>query len=323
MNKYIDRFKKARILVIGDIMLDKYICGHVSRVSPEAPVPVVEVESEIITLGGAANVAHNLVLLGAKPIVCGVVGTDTYGGRVLAHLSDLGLEIYGVLTDTDRPTTIKTRVVGNNSQIVRFDRESTNRISDTNRKTILGFVKDALKSIDGIIVSDYNKGVVSSLFMHDLMEIVNGSNIFIASDPHKDNFYRHKYVNILTPNTNEAGYYCGFNIKNEKDLEYAGKKILHDLRCGSVLITRSEKGMALFEAGGDITYIPTVPQTTFDVSGAGDTVISVFTLGKIVGMDTKDAAKLANIAAGVVVGEIGTAVITTKKLKKAIKNEIL
>ncbi|KKN60607.1 hypothetical protein LCGC14_0530470 [marine sediment metagenome] len=318
MNNYINGFNKARILVIGDIMLDKYICGNVSRISPEAPVPVVEVENEIVTLGGAANVAHNLALLGAKPIVCGVIGTDTYGGRLLSYLGDLGLEIYGVVADPNRPTTIKTRVVGNNSQIVRFDRESTNRISNENKKTLLGFVKDSLKSIDGIIVSDYNKGVVSSLFMHDLMEIVNGSNIFIASDPHKDNFYRHKYVNILTPNTNEAGYYCGFNIKNEKDLEYAGKKILHDLRCGSVLITRSEKGMALFEAGGDITYIPTVPQTTFDVSGAGDTVIGVFTLGIIAGMDPKDAAKLANIAAGVVVGEIGTAVITTKKLKAAI-----
>ncbi len=318
MNKYIDRFKEARILVIGDIMLDKYICGNVSRVSPEAPVPVVEVESEIITLGGAANVAHNLALLGAKPIVCGVIGSDTYGGRLLSYLSELGLEMYGVLTDPDRPTTVKTRVVGNNSQIVRFDRESTMRISNENRRALLAFVQDALKSIDGIIVSDYNKGVVSPLFMHDLREIVKGSDVFIASDPHNDNFYHHRYVNILTPNTDESGYYCGFNIRNEKDLVYAGKKILHELRCGSVLITRSEKGMTLFESDGSITYIPTVAQTTFDVSGAGDTVVGVFTLGIIAGMGLKEAAKLSNIAAGVVVSEIGTSVITTKKLKKAI-----
>jgi len=318
MNKYINRFKKKKILVIGDIMLDKYIWGKVSRISPEAPVPVVEVEEETITLGGAANVVHNLAMLGTKPILCGVIGTDTYGGRLLSHLNDLELDMHGVVTDSSRPTTVKTRVVGNNNQIVRFDRESTKRIGDVNSGRLLHIVDDSLDSIDGIIISDYNKGVVSPMFMHDLKEMVKDTDIFIASDPNVGNYRCHKGLDIITPNTAEASSYVGFDIKTTIDIEFVGHKMLQELDCKYVLITRSEKGMSLFDAD-TITHIPTVAQTTFDVSGAGDTVIGVLTLGMVSGMSPVEAATLSNIAAGVVVGEVGTSVITLKKLRKAAR----
>ncbi len=316
MNKYIKRFKNARILVVGDIILDKYIWGNVSRISPEAPVPVVEVGGETITLGGAANVVHNLAILGAKPILCGVIGADIYGGSVLAHIDDLKIDMSCIIADPSRPTTIKTRVVGNNTQIVRFDSESTKRIGDHERKAVLKAVENNIDSIDGIIISDYDKGVISSPLLYDIKEIVNGSSVFIVSDPHKDNFYFHKHMDIVTPNTSEAGYYGGFTIKNRKDLEFVGKKMLHDLRCGCVLITRSEKGMALFKSSGEIVYIPTIDQKVFDVSGAGDTVIGVIALGLACGMDIEEACRLSNAAAGVVVGKTGTATLTVRELRR-------
>ncbi len=317
MNKYIKRFKNIRILVVGDIILDKYIWGNVSRISPEAPVPVVEVENETITLGGAANVVHNLATLGAKPILCGVIGADIYGGSVLTHIDDLKVDMSCIIADPSRPTTIKTRVVGNNTQIVRFDSESTKQIGDHERKAVLKAVENSIDSIDGIIISDYNKGVISSPLLHDIKEIVNGSSVFIVSDPHKNNFYPHKYVNVITPNTEEAGHYCGFTIKDEKDLEYVGKKMLHDLRCTFVLITRSEKGMTLFKSDDDIVYIPTIAQKVFDVSGAGDTVIAVIALGLACGMDIADACRLSNVAAGVVIGKVGTATLNVKELGRS------
>jgi len=315
MDKYFRRFKNKRILVIGDIMLDRYIWGSVSRISPEAPVPVVEVENETTTLGGAANVVHNLHTLGASPIICGMIGADIYGGQILTLLSDMQLDISGLITDSERDTTVKTRVVGNKIQVVRFDTESTKRISNQHMQRIIKFVENNLKSIDGIIISDYNKGVISPLLMHDIKEVVKDS-VFILSDPHKDNFRRSSNIDLITPNTSEAGAYAGFAIKNEKELEFVGKKMLEELQCKSVLITRSEKGMALFESNGDVTYIPTIAKKVFDVSGAGDTVIGVIALGISCGMDMQTACKIANVAAGIVVGKIGTATLTIKELKK-------
>ena len=314
MNKIFDNVK---ILVVGDIILDRYIWGDVSRISPEAPVPVVDVNNETITLGGAANVVHNIIRLGAKAVLCGVIGPDTTGGKILSKASELGLEIDNILVDPDRSTTLKTRVVGGSQQIVRFDEESREKISDGNIRRLLDIIKERLKDIDGIIVSDYNKGVVTALLMSGIRDLIDPP-MFVISDPHKDNFKCHKYVNLLAPNKEEAGAFCGFDIKNEKDLKFAAKKMFYKLRCASLLITQGRGGMALFEDENKMIHIPTVAKDLYDVSGAGDTVVAALSLGLASGMDLEAAVRLANKAAGVVVGKMGTATINIEELNEVL-----
>jgi len=317
MKEYLKKFKNKKILVIGDIMLDRYIIGDVSRVSPEAPVLIVDVKEKTKTLGGAANVAHNLFTLGSKPILCGVIGADIMGGEILRELDELNLDIGNIIIDPDRPTTVKTRVVGNNHQIVRFDEENRRRIGDEDVKKIAKFVKNNLKNIDGIIISDYNKGVISPQLMSKILDLVNFQT-FVVSDPHKDNFESHKHVNLITPNKEEVGAFCGFNIKNEDDLKFAAKKMFHGLACASILVTEGEGGMSLFEGNNEMVHIPTVAKEIFDVSGAGDTVVSTISLAMASGMDLELAVKLANFAAGIVVGKMGTSTISIEELKKEV-----
>ena len=312
-----DIFANKKILVIGDIMLDRYICGDVSRISPEAPVPVVNVESTTKALGGAANVAHNLIALGSKPLLCGVIGADSVGGELLNMLSDLSLEIANIIIDPNRPTTIKTRIVGNDHQIVRVDEESKERIKDENMKRLISIIKEHLGNIDGIIMSDYNKGVISPLLMRRMTEMVDLST-FIISDPHKDNFETHKHVNLITPNKDEAGAFCGFEIRDEKALKFAAKKIFHDLACGSILVTEGKEGMVLFEGDNEMIHIPTAAKEIYDVSGAGDTVVATLSLGLASGMNLKAAVGLANKAAGVVVGKKGTATLNIEELNEVL-----
>jgi D-beta-D-heptose 7-phosphate kinase/D-beta-D-heptose 1-phosphate adenosyltransferase len=317
MKNYLKKFRNKKILVIGDIMLDRYISGDVDRISPEAPVPIVDVKEKTKTLGGAANVAHNLFTLGASPILCGVVGADIIGGEILRELDELNVEIGSIIIDPNRPTTIKTRVVGNNRQIVRFDEESRERIEDEDIERIVKFVKNNLKNVDGIIISDYNKGVISPQLMAKIFDLSNFST-FVISDPHKDNFESHKHVNLVTPNKEGVDAFCGFNIKNENDLEFAAKKILHDLACGSILITEGKEGMTLFEGNNEMIHIPTVAKEIFDVSGAGDCVVAMISLGIASGMDLEAAVRLANFAAGIVVGKMGTATIKIEELREVV-----
>ena len=317
MKKYIDNFRNKKILVIGDIILDRYICGDVSRISPEAPVPVVDVEEKTETLGGAANVAYNLVTLGAKAVLCGVIGADIIGGAVLRKVANLGLPLDAVIIDPDRPTTVKTRVVGNNHQIARFDEENRERIKDGFIDKFIDIIKDDIESVDGIIISDYNKGVVSPQLMAKLRDVVNLST-FVISDPHKDNFESHKHVNIIVPNKEEISAFCGFAIRNEKALKFAAKKMFHDLVCGSILVTEGKEGMTLFEGEDKIMNIQTVAKEVFDVSGAGDTVVAALSLGLASDMDLKSAVELSNKAAGIVVGKTGTAVVEIEELNEVI-----
>ena len=317
MNELKDKFSKMRILVIGDIMLDRYIFGDVSRISPEAPVPVVEINNEIKKLGGAANVIHNLVTLGSKPLLCGIVGADVNGGEILRELDKLDVDIRPIIIDADRPTTVKTRLIGNGHQIVRFDNESRENIGNNGIDSVVSFVKDNIEHVDGIIISDYDKGVISYRLMSEIFNTITERK-FIVSDPHKNNFESHKYVNLITPNKDEVSAFCGFSIKNDKDMEFAVKKIFHKLVCGSVLITEGKDGMTLFEGDKKSVHIPTAAKEIFDVSGAGDTVISTICLAISSGMDLESSVRLANSAAGVVVGKIGTATISIDELEKEV-----
>jgi len=321
LKEYIDRFSKTKVLVIGDIILDEYVWGDVSRVSPEAPVPVVEVKRDTKMLGGAANVIHNIATLGARPTLCGVVGQDLTGKTIIDELNKLGLTTDGIVLEEGRLTSIKTRVVAQNQQVVRFDHETRTDIKPESIERLLTFMEKNLDELDAIVVADYGKGVISASLMKGLRKLIQsaaGESIKIAVDPKTGNFEYYHGVDVITPNHHEAGIFCRFEIVDEETLMRAGKQMLKELNCRSVLITQGKEGMTLFENGGEIIHIPTVAKNVFDVTGAGDTVISTFSLALASGLDLKSAAVLSNYAAGIVVGEVGTSTVSAEELKTLI-----
>ncbi len=319
LERCIDRFSEARLLVVGDIIMDEYVWGDVSRISPEAPVPVVDVKKETKMLGGAANVINNIISLGGQCILCGIVGEDDTGESVIETLRGLGCPTDGILMEAGRPTSIKTRVVAQNQQVVRFDRESRKSIRAESIEKLLEFISGVSDGIDGIVVADYGKGVISGQLMKGLRRLVWDSDIVLAVDPKTGNFEYYDGVDVITPNHHEAGAFCRIEIVDEGTLLRAGKKMLGDLNCRSVLITQGRDGMTLFKKDGEIVHIPTVARKVFDVTGAGDTVISALSLALASGMDLKTSAVISNLAAGIVVGEVGTSKVTADELKAAVR----
>ncbi|MFC1821509.1 D-glycero-beta-D-manno-heptose-7-phosphate kinase [Thermodesulfobacteriota bacterium] len=315
---YIDKFPEAQILVIGDIIMDEYLWGDVSRISPEAPVPVVDVRHQTTMLGGAANVINNIVSLGGKSVLCGVIGHDGTGGGIIEKMEELGLKAECIVKEADRATSIKTRVIAHNQQVVRFDRESRRQIGPETIEKILGCVKQHLPSLDAIIVADYGKGVISAELMGGLREMVRDSDIIIAVDPKTDHFEYYKDVDLITPNHHEASLLSRVEITDEETLIQAGRRLLDELSCRGILITQGKEGMTLFERGNEITQIPTVARKVYDVTGAGDTVISTFCLALASGLSLKSAAIISNFAAGIVVGELGTSTVKAEDLKRVI-----
>ncbi len=313
----IKKFHKTGILVIGDLMVDHYVMGRVNRISPEAPVPVVEVLNENLLLGGAANVANNIASLGGRVFVSGIVGRDEMG-RVLIHkLREKEMDTEGIVVEGDRPTIVKTRIIAHNQQVVRFDKEVKSDISQSATSLILEYVRKCLPEIKAIILSDYCKGVITRNLIEELLKIT-GSKVFVAVDPKVGHFDYYKGVSFITPNVNEASAGSGIEIKDEASLIKAGETLLKNLQCKAVLITRGDEGMSFFEPDGKVTHIPTFARQVYDVTGAGDTVVSVFTLCHAAGAEMKDAAIYANHAAGVVVGELGTAVVTPEDIIRSI-----
>ncbi len=311
-------FSQTRTLVVGDVMLDEYLWGKVSRISPEAPVPVVDIQHETKMLGGAANVINNLISLGARPLLCGVIGDDRTGKEVIARMEEEGIGTEGIFVETRRPTSKKTRVVAHSQQVVRIDREEKNEIRQTTVSEILAFLKRKAEHIDVIIVSDYGKGVVTPDVIAGLRDLRTSWKGIVAVDPKIGNFPLYREVDVITPNHHEAGAYCGFEISDQEGLVRAGRQILESLHCRAVLITRGEQGMTLFEHNGGVCHIGTAAKKVYDVTGAGDTVIATFCLGLASGLEMRDAAVIANLAAGIVVGEVGTTAVRMEELKKAI-----
>ena len=322
LKKHIDRFSATNVVVVGDIIMDEYIWGDVSRISPEAPVPVVEIMQETKMLGGAANVINNIVSLGGKPSLCGVIGDDPMGRETVDRVKNLGLRTDGIITEPGRPTSIKTRVVAHNQQVVRFDRESRKSLGSESKTRILDFVQQMKGRYDVLIVADYGKGVISAELMGGLRSLTLDSEAIIAVDPKIGNFECYQGVDVITPNHHEAAAFCRIEITDDQSLERAGRQMLNELNCRCVLITQGQHGMTLFEDGGEISHIPTVARKVFDVTGAGDTVISTFCLGLASGMDPKSAAIISNFAAGIVVGEVGTSTVKAEELKKVINNRL-
>jgi len=317
MENLFKKFSKTGVLVIGDLMIDQYIWGKVRRISPEAPVPVVEVSEENLLLGGAANVANNIISLGGKVFVSGVIGKDEMGRILAQKFREKGVQTEGIIMDSERVTTVKTRVVAHNQQVVRFDRETRHEISSSTLAAIMEYTMSCLPRIKAIIISDYSKGVITRSLIKKLLKLSN-SSIFIAVDPKIGHFKYYNGVNLITPNLDEASAGSGINIMDEKTLIMAGETLLKKLQCEAVLITKGDRGMSLFERDGGATHIPTFAKEVYDVTGAGDTVIATFTLCRSAGAKSREAAILANRAAGIVVGEIGTTVITQEKLLKSM-----
>jgi len=322
LNKGIENFGKSTILVIGDIMLDQFIWGKVSRISPEAPVPVVEVEQETTMLGGAANVVKNLASLGGKVLLCGVVGDDSPGREIISKLHALDVDISGIAIEHDRPTSVKTRIIAHAQQVVRYDREKRIPLKQKTINRIVNLIHEKKKHLSGILVSDYGKGIVSRRLMDGVRGVISDCSFPVTVDPNVKNFPLYKDVTIITPNHNQAGEIAGLKIVNEEDLMKVGKRLLNRKRCRALLITRGKDGMTLFEEEGKVTYIKSVAREVYDVTGAGDTVIAALTLGIAAGLDMKSAAYLSNLAAGIVVGEVGTSSVNINNLKELIATHI-
>lgn len=318
MKELFKRFSSTGILVIGDLMIDQYIWGKVKRISPEAPVPVVEVTDENLLLGGAANVANNVMSLGGKVFVAGTVGSDEVGKILINKFTEQGFYTDGIIIDIKRPTTVKTRVIAHSQQVVRFDREIKSDISKSTLSLILDYVKSRLHEIKGIIISDYSKGLITKTLIKKVLELA-GQKVFITVDPKIGHFDYYRGVSLITPNINEASFGSGIDIVDKKTLVAAGETLLKKLQCKAVVITKGDEGMTLFEKSGKITHIPTCAREVYDVTGAGDTVIAALTLCRSAGANLKDAAIVANHAAGVVVGEVGTAVATQKEVLESMK----
>lgn len=322
MVKAIQSFPQNKVLVVGDIMMDEFLWGEVSRISPEAPVPIVKVEKETFLLGGAANVVNNLLGLKGRVLLAGVIGSDSMGRRLIRKLQSLGTTTEGIVVEEGRPTAIKTRVIAHHQQVVRVDREKVGPILPETLRAILNIIRKNISQIRGIIVSDYGKGVVSQELMIGLKKIAGKNSIPVLVDPKPHNMGWYDQVTVITPNHLEAEMAVGKKIESKEDLLWAGRHLLKKTKCESVLITRGREGMTLFLKNKKVEHIPTVAQKVFDVTGAGDTVIATLILSLVSGMNMIQACKMANFAAGIVVGEVGTAAVKAGDLIRVLKEAV-
>jgi rfaE bifunctional protein kinase chain/domain len=313
-------FSKSGVLVIGDVMVDHFIWGKVSRISPEAPVPVVDVQKDSILLGGCANVLNSIYAMGGKVYVTGVIGADDIGQGLVNELRSRKIDTAGIVVEKGRPTTLKTRVVAHGQQVVRFDQESRKPIPKASTQKILEYVKALHNKIGAIVVSDYSKGVISKELIEGIKSIVKDSNVFICLDPKQSDFSVYQGVHVITPNHHEAQRAAGMEINNSDDLMLLGEKLLNKFDFKALLVTRGEEGMSLFEKRRKIehTYFPAQAKEIYDVTGAGDTVIGVLALALAASADLKEATCLANHAAGIVVGKVGTATVSQEELKEVL-----
>lgn len=317
-----DKIGNAKILILGDIMLDEYLFGQVNRISPEAPVPVVEVTSDRFLLGGAANVAANIRKLGDEPLLLGVVGLDEASVKLTHLLKSKQISPDSLINDDSRQTTLKTRVMAGNQQIVRYDRENRYELNNDTEKKVFTKFESVINEISAVIISDYGKGVISLSLLEKVIALCRDKNIFVAVDPKETHFHNYKNVSVITPNHHEAGFAYGQRITSEKELLEVGNGLLEKLEAKSILITRGPDGMSLFQENNEPTHIPTFAKKVFDVTGAGDTVIATFVSSVCAGAELSEAAIIANAGAGITVGEVGTASVTPELLKQELYRNI-
>ena len=309
--KLLNKIQSCKILVVGDVIVDKFIYGNVSRISPEAPVPILEVTDETYHLGGCANVANNIVSMGGKPTICGAIGDDKSGQWFIDTLDEMDVCFPGIFL-TDRPTSLKTRVVAHSQQMVRIDKEVKKSLSQKDTDSILECIELYASESDAIIISDYDKGVVNIQLLDGIREIKEKYKIPVCVDPKKNNLNFYRGFDVIKPNRKEFENATGL-VCNLSDPDYI-YQIIDDLKIQALLITMGQDGMLLFEKGNDVHSFPTVAHEVFDIVGAGDTAIAVFTMAIAVGASYSEAAILSNLASGVVVGKIGTSTCSVNEI---------
>ncbi len=314
LEQILERISGMRALVIGDIMLDRYVWGLVSRISPEAPVPIVDVHEETSRLGGAANVANNIVSLGATCELMGVIGEDASGQDLVAKAREARIEVGGLVRAPGRPTTVKTRVIAHNQQVVRTDLEVKEEIGGEAGKSLFDTIMKGVERCDAVVISDYGKGVITKDLLDSLIPRARSRKKVISVDPKETHFMNYRGVSLITPNQYEAGGAVGMRIHDDESLLDVGWKIVEKLQTDALLITRGPEGMSLFQQDGTYSHFPTVARRVYDVTGAGDTVICAFTLALSAGAGMDEAAHIANHAAGLVIRDLGTATVSRKAL---------
>ncbi|MDI6807679.1 MAG: D-glycero-beta-D-manno-heptose-7-phosphate kinase [Candidatus Eisenbacteria bacterium] len=311
-----------RILVLGDIMLDKYLWGTVWRISPEAPVPVVDVLSESYRLGGAGNVAQNIRSLGGKPFLATVIGNDLNGRILTKELGRQGISSSGILAEKGRVTTLKTRIIAHNQQVVRADQETREGPKAEVARKLLSGIRSEIGRFDACVISDYGKGVITPSLLKNFLLLARKMRVPVFVDPKESHFPSYRGVSLITPNQIEASTAFGKKIVDEASLREVGSGLRRRLGCEAVLITRGDKGMTLFEKNGSVTHFPTVARHVYDVTGAGDTVVSAFALAVSAGGDFREAAEISNHAAGLVIRELGTAATTREEIYASFREDL-
>lgn len=322
IDKITGNMGKANILILGDTMLDEYLVGNVERISPEAPVPVVDILSTKKLLGGAANVAANIRTLGDRPLLFGVVGEDEAAEGLRSLLTDKDISSDYLVVDKTRHTTIKTRIVAHGQQVVRADRETRHELVEEVENRIMGKIREVANDIAAIIISDYGKGMITLSLLQQVIDLCLKKKIYIAVDPKETRFHNYVRVSLITPNHHEAGFAYGHRIKTEEDLLLVGNGLLKKLQAEAILITRGAEGMSLFREGFEPTHIPTFARKVYDVTGAGDTVIASFVSAIAAGAGPVEAAVVANAGAGCTVAEVGTAAVTVEQLRQELNRNI-
>ena len=316
------RFDKCWVLVIGDLMIDEYLWGEVDRISPEAPVQVVSIIHDSITLGGAGNVVNNLAALGANVMVLSVIGVGENARLLLELFKKLNVNTIGLIQDSNRSTTRKTRIIAGHQHVLRIDRETKQEVSPANVAELVKFVKKHINDFDVVLLSDYGKGLFSEMLLQQLIEVVTQNKKTVIVDPKGLNFKKYAGATAITPNKKEVSLAADIEIDNDVSLMKAGLKLLQDIPVQKLLITCGQEGMILFERGNEPYRITTEARQVFDVSGAGDTVLAVLGLGLASGASFRQAAALANIAAGIVVGKVGTATVSQEELSLALEPSV-
>ncbi|MDT4899039.1 MAG: D-glycero-beta-D-manno-heptose-7-phosphate kinase [Acidobacteriota bacterium] len=315
------RASERSIIVYGDVMLDEFVWGDVTRISPEAPVPVVDIRRESVHLGGAANVLANLVALGVRASVFGVVGNDSAGERLRAELKEVGASVDTLIVDESRPTTLKTRIIAHSQLVVRADRERRTPVDAGTEERIIEALQGAIPEADAFVVSDYDKGAVTPRVLATILPLAYERGIPVLVDPKIRNFDAYRPATLVTPNHHEALRLTNLEDHEDEGLKRAAHLIRGRLDCESVLITRGERGMMLLESYHEPVYVETVAREVYDVTGAGDTVIATLAAALAGGASMLEAAILANHAAGIVVAKIGTATSSAEELINSIQRE--
>ena len=318
MNELLARFRDCPVLIVGDLMLDEYLWGHVNRISPEAPVPVVEVQRRSFTAGGAANTAANVASLGGSAIIAGIVGDDAEGARIRDLMAGLGIDTSAIVTDSARPTTTKTRVVAHSQQMVRIDHEQLGPLSDAVEVELLAQLESQLTRVRAAVVSDYGKGVITPGLCERFLALARAAGVPVVVDPKGTDYRKYRGATVVKPNQLETGKVLNRELRTTAEVEQAGRELLNFLGAGSsVLVTRGAHGMTLLEAGRPAVHVPAQAREVYDVTGAGDTVAGTLALALAVGGTLELACRLASFAAAVVVGKVGTATCALAELESA------